>query len=267
MRADSAFTGSIPELYERYLGPLFFVPYAADFVQRAKALDARRILEVAAGTGVVTRAVIDAVPSAEIEATDINEAMVKFATERNTSHRVRWSVADAMSLPFDDDQFDLVVCQFGVMFFPDRERAFREARRVLRPGGTYLFNVWDDLEHNPVPRIVAETVERAFPDDPPSFIRRVPHGHGDMHGIARDLRAVEFRAIESETVELPCRASSAAGPATGICKGTPFRHEIASRDPLRLDELTEQAAQALRSAFGGDAINSTMRAFVFSAVA
>src|SRR5262249_51017433 len=144
---DTHFSGSIPEIYHRFLGSMFFAPYAADLALRARALGARRILEIAAGTGIVTRALAEALPQAEIEATDLNEAMVSFAAAQAPHPpTVRWATADALHFPAVEPSFDLVVCQFGVMFFPDRVQAFREARRVLLPRGAYLFNVWDGVE-------------------------------------------------------------------------------------------------------------------------
>jgi len=189
---DATFTGSIPEIYERCLGPMFFRPYADDIAARAQVVGARRILEVAAGTGIATQAVAAVSPAAEIEATDLNGAMVNLAAARHHNEKVRWSIADASALPFEAGRFDLVICQFGVMFFPDRQQAFREARRVLTPDGTYLFNVWDSVKRNDVARITSETVEALFPDNPPDFVRRVPHGHGDPDAIESDLRAAGF---------------------------------------------------------------------------
>ncbi len=262
---DTVFTGSIPELYERCLGPLFFMPYADDIATRAQTVGAHRIIEIAAGTGIVTRALTKALPAAEIEATDLNEAMVSFAAARSAISRVRWSTADAMTLPFEDGHFDLAVCQFGVMFFPDRPRAFREVRRVLAPGGTYLFNVWDDVEHNDVARIVSETAEAAFPAAPPLFIRRTPHGHGDPAAIERDLRQAGFTDIAWEPVAKRSRATSARDVAVGMCEGTPLRHDIIARDPQRLTDIVDAATRALRAAFGGDAIDGAMRAYMFTA--
>ncbi len=264
-RPDAAFTGSIPEVYERHLVPLLFVPYADDIAARARAIGARRVLEIAAGTGVVTRALAEALPEARIEGTDLNEAMVSFAAARTAIPAIRWSTADAAALPFENGSFDLAVCQFGVMFFPDRLKAFREARRVLAPGGTYLFNVWDDLEHNDVGRMVSDAAAAAFPDDPPLFLRRTPYGHGDTGAIQRDLREAGFTDIACDIVAKRSRAASARDAAFGYCEGTPLRNEITSRDPERLTEVTDAAARAIGSALGDGAIDGAMRAYVFTA--
>ena len=169
--SDSAFSGSIPALYHDHLGPMLFRPYAEDMARRVAALGPRRILETAAGTGIVTEALAHALPEAQIVATDLNQAMLDVAAPRLASGRVTLQQADAQALPFEDAAFDAIVCQFGVMFFPDRIGAYREARRVLAPGGTFLFNVWGSLEENPVSQLIAETVAGLFPDNPPSFLQ------------------------------------------------------------------------------------------------
>ncbi|HZR10637.1 MAG TPA: methyltransferase domain-containing protein [Myxococcales bacterium] len=262
---DTRFTGSIPETYDRLMGPMLFAPYAAELAARARRLGARRVLEIAAGTGIATRALAGALPEAEIEATDLNEAMVSFAASRNPSPRVRWSTADATALPYPDRAFDLAICQFGVMFFPDRGRAFREARRVLSPGGTYLFSVWDGIEQNEITRIVSRALAAMFPQNPPTFMERGPHGHGDCVALERDLRESGFMHVGWEPVALRSRAASARDAAVALCEGTPLRHEILERDPRRLGEAVEAATRALRAALGDGAIEGSMRAFVFTA--
>lgn len=260
---DATFTGTIPEVYERCLGPMFFRPYADDIAARAQAVGAGRILEVAAGTGIATQAVAAASPAAAIEATDLNGAMVNLAAARHHNEKVRWSIADASALPFEAGRFDLVICQFGVMFFPDRQQAFREARRVLTPDGTYLFNVWDSVNRNDVARITSETVEALFPDNPPDFVRRVPHGHGDPEAIESDLRAAGFSRITCDPVEKRSVAS-ARDAAVGICEGTPLKHEIFARNSEPLADVVDAVTGALHRAFG-DPIDAAMRAYVFAA--
>ena len=165
---DAAFAGSIPALYEQYLGSLLFQPYAEVMASRLKDLKQGRVLETAAGTGIVTRALAKTLPQeVEIVATDLNQAMLDLASGKLQAPNVRWQQADAQALPFEDTSFDAVVCQFGVMFFPDKQAGFREALRVLKPGGRFLFNVWDSLDRNEVSRIVSEAAGKAFPNDPP----------------------------------------------------------------------------------------------------
>jgi ubiquinone/menaquinone biosynthesis C-methylase UbiE len=259
------FAGSIPELYDRHLGDMLFAPYAEHLAKRAAAQSPKNVLEVAAGTGIVTRALHAALPSATIVATDLNNAMIAHAATRLTAANVTWRQADAMSLPFDDASFDLVVCQFGVMFFPDRTQAFREARRVLAPGGCYLFTMWASIEHSPLAAIVARAAADAFPNDPPNFLTRTPYGHGDPAVTERELRAAGFTNVEIASVDMPSHANSAYDPAIGFCQGTPLRSEIESRDAARLATVTESAARAVATQYGDGRIEATMRAFVFDA--
>ena len=169
-KVDTVFAGSIPSLYDRYLGPLIFEPYAQDLANRLSALNAGRVLETAAGTGIVTRALMRSLPtSVSVVATDLNQPMLDHAAEQVSSSRVSWQKADAQALPFPDGAFDAVVCQFGVMFFPDKQKAYREARRVLKPGGRFIFNVWDKIEHNEFADLVTTAVADMFPNDPRAF--------------------------------------------------------------------------------------------------
>lgn len=167
---DTVFAGSVPRQYDRYLGPLLFRPYAEEAASRAKRLAPDRVLETAAGTGIATGALADALAHATIVATDLNPDMLAVAKERLGSDRVRLLVADAQDLPFEDGCFDLVISQFGVMFYPDKPKGNAEARRVLRDGGTYMAIIWDRLDRNPVSHTIAEAVAAEFPDDPPRFL-------------------------------------------------------------------------------------------------
>jgi ubiquinone/menaquinone biosynthesis C-methylase UbiE len=260
---DTAFAGSIPEFYDRCLGPFLFEPYAADLAARAAGLAPGRVLETAAGTGVVTIALAAALPDAEIVATDLNPDMLRVAAGKLDTPRLTLAPADAQSLPFADATFDLVVCQFGAMFFPDRVAAYREARRVLRPGGTFLFNVWDRLEANPASKAVAEAVAALFPGDPPSFLHRVPFGYHDRAAIEADLRAAGFTSIEAETVAKRSRGDARA-LAPGLCQGSPLRAEIEARAPDRLEEATQAALGALVR-LHGDPVDAAMSAHVLTA--
>ncbi len=231
--SDLLFAGSIPELYERYLVPLIFQPYADDLATRAAEIGPSSVLEVAAGTGVLTRALLSRLPDAvAVTATDLNQPMVDFAASMGTSRPVTWRRADAMDLPFDDGSFDIVVCQFGAMFFPDRRRAFTQMRRVLRRGGSALFNVWGRIEHNDFAEVVNDTVARLFPDDPPRFLERVPHGYHEPERIRADIEAAGFDPSSSiSSLDARSPAASCSVPAIGYCQGTPLRNEIEARDP------------------------------------
>ena len=258
---DTVFAGSIPALYDRLLGPLLFAPYAEDIARRAAALAPGRILETAAGTGIVTEALVEAMPAARIVATDLNQAMLDVAAARIVSPRVAFQAADAQALPFEDARFDVLVCQFGAMFFPDRVAAYREARRVLKPGGRFLFNVWDRLDRNPVSAAAAGAVAALFPDDPPDFFARVPFGYHDKARIEADLRAAGFAEIDSGTVEKTSLVA-ARDVAMGLCQGSPLRAEIEARRPAGLEAATAAAAAALIRFDGREA---PMSAHVFSA--
>ena len=261
---DKAFTGSIPALYESNLVPLLFEPYAIDTAKRLRSLSNGRVLEIACGTGVVTRQMASTLPeSVSITASDLNQAMLDRAASVGTSRPVEWRQADAMQLPFDAGTFDAVVCQFGVMFLPDKARAFAEARRVLRPGGTFLFNVWDRIEDNEVAAEVTAALQPLFPVDPPRFLPRTPYGYYDHATIARDLAGGGFTtAPRIETVAARSRADSARSAAIGVCQGTPLRAEIEARDPARLGEATDAAEQALAQRFGRGPVDAKMQAIV-----
>jgi ubiquinone/menaquinone biosynthesis C-methylase UbiE len=263
---DKLFAGSIPALYDHYLGPLIFAPYAEEIAARTSRLQPSRVLEVAAGTGIVTRALRHALPaSAEIVATDLNQAMLDHAASVEALNNVTWRQADAQTLPFEDASFDLAVCQFGAMFFPDKRGAYAQARRVLRPAGTFLFNVWDRIEENIFTHVLTEAIAARFPNDPPRFLARTPHGHFDVQAIEADLRAAGFRDIRVETVERRSRAAGARDVAIGFCQGTPLRNEIEQRAPERLEEMTQIATDALAARFGSGAIEGKIQAIVFEA--
>jgi SAM-dependent methyltransferase len=246
--------------------PLLFEPYAADMARRLAALRPNRVLEVAAGTGAVTRAMASALPrDVEIVATDLNPPMLEQAAALGIARPVEWRPADAMALPFPDERFDAVVCQFGAMFFPDRPRAFAEARRVLRPGGTYLFSTWDRISENELAHVVQDAVAPLFPGDPPRFMERIPHGYFDPDRITRDLAGGGFAAVPRvETVTLRSRARSAREAATAFCLGTPLRDEIESRGG-RLEDAIGRAEASLAGRFGDGAIDAKMQAFVVAA--
>jgi len=261
---DKVFAGSIPKLYETYLVPLIFEPYAVDLAGRLRTRPVSRVLEIAAGTGVVTRALASKLPaSADIVATDLNQAMLDQASAVGTMRKVEWRQADAMRLPFHDSSFDAIACQFGVMFFPDKSKAFAEARRVLRPGGVFIFNVWDRIEENEFADTVTIALESVFPKDPPRFLARTPHGYHDRSQIARDLANGGFTSSPRiDTVATRSRAKSAREPAIAYCQGTPLRNEIETRDAARLGEATDVAAEAIAKRFGRGAVDGKIQAHV-----
>ena len=262
--SDTVFAGSVPELYDSHLVPLIFEPYAADLARRVAALVPARVLETAAGTGVVTRAMARALPaSVELVATDLNQPMLDRAATIGVARPVRWQQADALRLPFDDASFDVVVCQFGVMFFPDKVAAFAEARRVLRRGGTFVFNAWDRIEDNEFADVVTAALARIFPADPPRFMARTPHGYFDREAIADDLARAGFGAKPRlETIAARSRAASARVAAIAYCQGTPLRGEIEARSGASLAEATSVCAAAIADRFGAGTVNAKMQAHV-----
>jgi len=261
---DKVFSGSVPKLYETYLVPLIFEPYAADLAQRLASRPLARVLEIAAGTGVVTRRMAAVLPeSISIVATDLNQPMVDLASKIGTSRPVEWRQADAMRLPFPDGMFDAVVCQFGAMFFPEKAKAFSEASRVLAPGGVFIFNVWDRIEENEFADTVTTALESLFPNNPPRFLVRTPHGYCDRLTIERDLANGGFSTSpQISTIAARSRAESSRVPAIAYCQGTPLRNEIEARDAARLAEATDIAAEAIAKRFGRAAVDGKMQAHV-----
>jgi ubiquinone/menaquinone biosynthesis C-methylase UbiE len=265
-KGDTVFSGSIPSIYDSYLGPVIFEPYAEDLANRLAALNAERVLETAAGSGIVTRALVRSLSaSANIVATDLNQPMLDHAAERVPSGRVSWQKADAQALPFPDAAFDAVVCQFGVMFFPDKQKAYREARRVLKPGGQFIFNVWDRIEHNEFADLVTTAVGEMFADDPPLFLARTPHGYYDKQAVIAEVRSAGFVNVAAETLTRRSVAPSCRDPAIGYCQGTPLRNEIEVRDANRLVEATEAAASKISVRFGNGPVDGMIQAHVITA--
>ncbi len=248
------FKHSTPSLYDRFMGPLLFEPYAKHVAGRLAVLRPGRILETAAGTGIVTRAVHDAVPDALIVATDINPAVVEFAAQRLRSERVTFRQANAQDLPFEDGSFDLVLCLFGVMFFPDKVRANTEARRVLRTGGRYVLVTFDGLDLNPVPKAAGKAVASLFPEDP-RYMERGPFSYTDAALVERDLRKAGFEDVKVETVGLSSQVR-ALEAAQGIVLGSPLRGEIERLDPSALERATRAVTKALSPLDGKQATMS-----------
>jgi len=261
---DKVFAGSIPNCYETYLVPLLFESYAADLVNRLASRSLSRVLEVAAGTGVVTRALASVLPErVSIVATDLNPPMLDQASALGTKRPVEWRQADAIQLPFQDGTFDAVVCQFGIMFVPDKAKAFSEARRMLRSGGVFIFNVWDRIKENEFADTVTTALESLFPENPPRFLARTPHGYYDRPTIERDLASGGFIASpQITTVAARSRARSSRVPAIAYCQGTPLRNEIEARDASRLGEATDIAAEGIAQRFGRGDVDGKIQAHI-----
>lgn len=261
--ADRVWADSMPAAYEQWLVPAVFRPFAVDLAQRLPRPEATRVLELAAGTGVLTREVLAAAPTADVVATDFNAAMVDLG--QRTVPAAQWQQADAMHLPFDAAAFDIVCCQFGVMFFPDKAAAFAEARRVLDPGGVLLFNTWAELAAHEFQAALVEALAAVFPVDPPTFMVQVPHGCADADRVVTDVRAGGFGHVTVAEVTLEGRAASAADVAAGYCGGTPLRTAIESRG-ADLAATTAAVAVEMEKALGSGEVTGRMTAYVFEAL-
>jgi SAM-dependent methyltransferase len=216
---------------------------------------------------VLTRAVISRTPRIRLVATDLNQPMLNWAmAQQPRDTQVEWKQADGTALPFGDQSFDAVLCQFGMMFFPDKVQGYREARRVLKPGGHYLLSVWDRISENEFPDVVTSALASVFPGDPPRFMARTPHGYYDASKIRDELKAAGFTNISIEPLDKTSKAQSAMDAAIAFCQGTPLRNEIEARDSSQLDEATRKAAEALTKKFGSGAIEGRIRALVITAV-
>jgi len=264
---NAAFVGEIPANYDRYLGPIFFHGYADDLAARLPVAPGMRVLETACGTGIVTRRLADRIRGyGLLVATDLNEAMLAHgrANLPVAPGVVEWQPADATKLPFPDESFDAVVCQFGLMFFPDKAAGIREAFRVLKPGGRYLFNVWDAIVHNPVARIAHETAATFFPADPPTFYT-VPFCLHDPEPVRALLGQAGFGEIAWTRLEKTGSSPSAAEAARGLIDGNPILGEIMERRPEALGDVRQAVAAAIAAELGDHPVRFPLRAIVFSA--
>ena len=250
--SDKEFSGSIPEFYDTYLVPLIFSSYADDLASRVALLAPETVLETAAGSGVVPRALASRLgANARYVVTDLNQPMLDHAANKQGhDDRIEWHQADALDLPFDNNAFDAVICQYGVMCYPDRVQGYSAAHRVLKPGGQYIFNVWDHIGENVFADVVTAAAATVFPDDPPRFLARTPHGYHDVQAIRDDLNEAGFSDISVETKEEASQAPSPRHPAVAYCQGTPLRNEIEARDASSLEYVTERATQAIAERFG-----------------
>ena len=269
LETDKVFAGSVPENYDRYMVPLIFEPFAADLAQRAASLSPSAVLEIAAGTGVVTRVLAPKLSAgASYIVTDLNQPMLDYAASRQApDSRIKWRQADALALPFENAAFDLVCCQFGAMFFPDRPSAYREAKRVVKPGGHFLFSVWDRIEENVFADDVTNALAKIFPNDPPRFLARTPHGYHDTALIRSELEDAGFSRVVIETRAEQSRASSPRLPAVAYCQGTLLRNEIEARAAGKLEPATDYAASAIADRHGSGEVAAKIQAHVIVAAA
>jgi ubiquinone/menaquinone biosynthesis C-methylase UbiE len=267
--SDKLFAGSIPEIYEKYLVPLIFEYYAQDLAKRVREKPVSRVLEIAAGTGVVTRAIADILDeNVSIIATDLNKAMLDHGASVRVDKNVEWREADAMALPFEAESFDVVLCQFAVMFFPDRIKAYSETLRVLKPGGRFIFNVWDEIAENEFADTVTASLASVFPENPPQFLARAPHGYSNIDKIKSELEKSGFACPPSfETISARSIATAPSIPAIAYCQGTPLRNEIENLDATLLEHATKIATAALTERFGPGTIDGKIQGHVVTIAA
>jgi ubiquinone/menaquinone biosynthesis C-methylase UbiE len=267
LKSDHDFVDSIPEIYDTYLVPLIFESYAEDLSARVANRKPKDVLEIASGSGVVSRALAPRLMSdTRYTISDLNQPMLDHAASlQGPDERITWRRADALDLPFDDDSFDSIACQFGVMFFPDRVAAYSEAKRVLRADGCFIFNVWDRIEVNEFAAVASRAVATVFPDDSPQFLARTPYAYHDEDMIREELGQAGFSSVSITAIEAASKAPSPRHPAIAFCQGTPLRNEIEARDASLLGTVTDKVAEAIAAEFGKEEVTGKIRGYVVEA--
>jgi ubiquinone/menaquinone biosynthesis C-methylase UbiE len=261
---NPSFKGSIPEKYDKHLGPFLFNFFSDDIVKRLSALKLNAILEIACGTGIVTGKLINAFLSAEITATDINPDMLQYAKSKFSGEsNITWKTADAMKLPFDDNSFEAVICQMGVMFFPDKQTAFNEAFRVLKPGGIFIFNTMDTIEANDVSYTVNETLKNLFKDNHPNFFEIVFSLH-NKEQIEKLLRNSGFKDVMFNIIDEYTTGKSAHSVATGLIEGTPVSNQIIQMNTIPIQEVQNEVEKAIAAKHGDNPVKGKVKAIVCS---
>ena len=262
--ASASFTG--PQYYNDLLGPVWFDAFAGDLVQRLPQRPPGAVLEIACGTGLVTRRLRERLsPSLRLVATDLSKTMLDYARAKLDGRKnIEWREADALKLPFADNEFGAVVCGFGIMFVPDRQAALREARRVLTEGGILLFSVWDSIEENPHALANAGVVEAMFPGDPEMKFR-MPYDMHDAGLLRRLLAGARFRETRIETKRIPIAGADPRSIATGQIRGTP-RSALIEKRGVSLDLAIENVTHALTRT-GGDPYRGHAQAVIVEALA
>ena len=266
MSSVTAFSGNVPLNYETYLGPLFFESYAIDLAERIPTdKPPKKILEIACGTGRVTKHLVSKLPAdGSIIATDLNKDMLGIAKPLIKDYRVKWQVADAHELPFEDDQFEAVVCQVGVMFFQDKRKALKEIRRVLQPGGMFLFNTWDKIETNALANLANNVLTEVYPEDPPMFLEKGPYSLTDPEQIKELLQNAGFTSVSLDLVTKTATSATAAEAVNGIIDGTPNFGYIAERG-ISFSVIKEKLTALLTDRFGDKNLPLPMQAYVVEA--
>jgi ubiquinone/menaquinone biosynthesis C-methylase UbiE len=246
MASIALFSGSVPVNYDRYLGPILFEPYALDLAERLKKDKVQHLLELACGTGRVTRHLADLIPdNGSLTATDLNPGMLEVAQSKISNKKVEWTIANALELPFDNEQFDHIVCQFGVMFFPDKEKSFREAFRVLKANGKYIFNTWESVEKNPRIDAMWKVIYEIFGNESPDFFQKGPHSFYDKNEIEQLLLKAGFQKVQMETVAKTPKYNQPDDLIKGFADGSPLSNYLMEKDKEVQTRFRKQMQEAL----------------------
>ena len=263
-KTNISFGGSIPKIYDEVLGPVYFEHYAVDIADRAARLNPRALLETACGTGRVTLNLRKKMPAAQITATDINPDMLNIARNKQGMDNIQWQQADATALPFADSTFDCVVNQFGIMFYPDKVKGIAEAWRVLKPGGTLIFNVWGKLENNGMSGTGREIITEFFKNDPHAFFN-IPYSMYDIEEVLTLVKQGGFADVTHEVVRKESVTDSAAVMSAGLVEGNPIANAIVERDPNAIEVLKKKVFETLVQRYGDHPCKTGMEAIVYTA--
>lgn len=266
MGTNIAFSGTIPETYDKYLGPLLFEPYAKDIIERIQKKKFFSVLELACGTGRVTQYLHKILPAeARIVATDLNPDMLKVAQNKITAKKIEWKQVDMQNIPFDDSAFDLVICQFGVMFVPEKEKAYSEVYRVLKKEGTFLFNTWNRLEVNKLTSSADEIINDFFKDNPVMFYK-IPFSYYNTDEIGKHLDNAGFKSVQLTLLETEGLSDSVSDATNGLVEGNPVLTAINEQDPKLLPVIKEKLSKALAEKFGDNPMRCRLHAIVGEAI-
>jgi ubiquinone/menaquinone biosynthesis C-methylase UbiE len=261
MQDIPSFAGTVPANYEKYLGPFLFEPYALDVAARLQDKRYPSILEIACGTGRVTNHLSGSVQHDSLIATDLNPDMIEVAKKIVTNPSIRWMAADAVALPFADHSFDAVVCQFGIMFFPDKRKGLQEMYRVLKAGGKLIFNTWDKLENLPAVQLGRKVIDSFFETDPPEFYN-IPFSMHDEHELRTLMLEAGFKNISISLVKKEGVSPSAANLARGMVEGSPMYVSIIERDAALVEPMKEKVEKELGEKFGNNPLTCNLQAWV-----
>jgi len=266
MSGTSLFSGSIPQNYDKYLGPYLFEPYAIDLAGRLKSDNCKALLELACGTGRVTNHLGTILPQdGKLVATDLNSDMLEIAKSKVHDSRVEWQVVDAQELPFNNSTFDHVICQFGIMFFPDKQKAFKEAYRVLDEKGKFVFSTWGSLEENRRAGLIKDILEEIFNEEAPDFLQKGPYSFYDGDTIKSYSTNAGFKSISIVAVQKTAEYKDVNDYINGFVDGTPLSAFLQKKEDSVRQDVKKKLRQALTQE-AGEILRSEMLAYICTAV-